>query len=355
MRWVYHYRVSEKMRIGELLLLQEKVDPWVLTNTLKEQAQTRQRLISLLISRAQLDPDEGAMMLSDQLGYPAAMQRHLERADRELLTLVPPQLGSRWVILPLSRAKTGALVIVARDPTPILTAALEHITRMSVVLAVTPSVQLEKLVRAAYGGAGAPDEPLPESPPTISEIGNVRLDDATPLPIRRARTVSHMLKSLDLPERPQQIVAPIDELLEEIDRAITAAAVERLVMAYASRRWKTALLVRIEGGFAVGIRGHGPRLRQAEQVTVPLMSPSLISLARDTRLLVRDVPSSPSQARLRDLLESPRTPAAAPVMVANAVHSVLAVGDSHDDSDLIGELDRLADALGGAYERFARG
>ena len=51
------------MRIGELLLLQERIDPWVLTNTLKEQATTRQRLVSILVARALLEHDEGAMVL----------------------------------------------------------------------------------------------------------------------------------------------------------------------------------------------------------------------------------------------------------------------------------------------------
>ena len=44
-------------RIGEILLLHEAVEPWVLTHTLQEQPGTGQRLVSLLISRAQLDPD----------------------------------------------------------------------------------------------------------------------------------------------------------------------------------------------------------------------------------------------------------------------------------------------------------
>src|SRR5690606_7725445 len=125
------------MRIGELLLLQEKIDPWLLSHTLKEQASTQQRLVSLLVSRAQLDPDDGALVLSEQLGYPGAMQRHLERRDPSVLELLPPQLGARWVVLPLGRARTGAVVVVARDPTPILAAALEHAMKTSVVLSVT--------------------------------------------------------------------------------------------------------------------------------------------------------------------------------------------------------------------------
>jgi hypothetical protein len=351
---VYHYWVSDKMRIGELLLLQEKIDPWVLTNTLKEQPYTRQRLVSLLISRAHLDPDDGALVLSEQLGYPAAMQRHLERRDPAVLELVPAQLGSTWVVLPLGYAKTGALIVVSRDPTPILSAALEHIVRKTVLLAVTPSVQLERLVRAAYGGSGTPDEPLPHSPPTLSDIGNVRLEDATPLPIRRARTVSYMFEgSPQLPVRAPHQVAAIDTTLHEIDNAITAHAAERLVMAYVAKRWRAGLLAKLEGHSAIGIRGHGPELEHPETVKIPLGEPSLVASAAGSRKATTEASSSDTQTHLGILLGSPATPAAAPIIVGARVHAVLAVGDPIETASLA-ELDRLVDALGAAYARFAR-
>lgn len=332
---VYQYTVSDKMRIGELLLLQERIDPWILTNTLKEQARTRQRLISLLISRAQLDPDDGALLLSEQLGYPAAMQRHLERRDSAFLPLIPPQLGSTWVVLPIGYARTGALIVVARDPTPILTAALEHIVRKSVILAVTPSVQLERIVRASYGGAGTPeDEPLPIVQPTLSDIGDVRLEDSTPLPIRRARTVSYMFEGRpELPVRTPHQVAPLDQTLAEVDRAITAGAAERLVMAYAAKRWSSALLVRIEGDEAVGVRGHG--IEAPERVRIPVTEAAVII------------------ATARSLVGA-ATPAAAPVSVGGELAGVLVVGDPIDGLPGIAELDRLVDALGAAYARFSR-
>ena len=47
------------MRVGEMLLLKERIDPWILTRTLKEQATTRQRLVSILVSRALLEYDDG--------------------------------------------------------------------------------------------------------------------------------------------------------------------------------------------------------------------------------------------------------------------------------------------------------
>lgn len=355
---MYHYRVADKMKIGELLLLQEKVDPWHLSHALKEQAQARLRLISMLINRALLDADEGALLLSEQLGYPAALQRHLERRDPSVLGLLPPQLGSRWVVLPLGRARTGAVIVVARDPTPILAAALEHAMRASVLLAVTPSIQLERLVRAAYGLEGSPEEPLPEAPPSLSDIGEVRLEDATPLPLRRARTVSFAFPEMpELPVRPSPPpLAPIDATLAEIDRAITAGAVERIVMAYAAKRWRAALLAKLEGERAVGVRGHGSALDQPESVTIPLAPPSMLTIARDTRHHTVERPPSPNQHFLHRLLETPATPAAAPILVGGEVGAVLAVGDvvAGNLHDSLAELDRLADALGAAYVRFSR-
>lgn len=342
------------MRIGELLLLQEKIDPWLLSHTLNEQGSTRQRLVSLLVSRAQLDPDDGALVLSEQLGYPAAMQRHLERRDASVLSLLPPPLGARWVVLPLGRARTGDVVVVARDPSPILAAALEHAMRTSVVLAVTPSVQLERLVRAAYGPVGAPEEPLPQSPPTLSEIGNVRLGDETPLPVRRPRTVSFMFKGLpELPVRAQPALAPLDLTLGEIDRAVTASAVERLVMAYVGKRWQSSLLARIDGDRAVGVRGHGPALGTAHAIEISLATRSTLSVATETRRVITEHPTSTSQQALRQVLGQPT--AAAPVIASGEVVAVLAVGAPVEpQGDQIAELDRLVDALGAAYDRFAR-
>jgi hypothetical protein len=344
------------MRIGELLLLQEKIDPWLLSHTLKEQATTQQRLVSLLVSRAQLDPDDGALVLSEQLGYPAALQRHLERRDAAVLELLPKELGARWVVLPLGRARTGALVVVARDPSPILGAALEHAMRHPVMLAVTPSVQLERLVRAAYGLPGAPEEPMPVAAPTMSDVGDVRLEDETPLPIRRARTVSYMFTNpYEMPMRVPPAQAPIEVTLSEVDRAITAAAVERLVMAYVGKRWAASLLARIDGDHAVGLRGHGTITATLSEVSIPLGEPSIVSFARDRRQVISgEAPVSKSQERVQETLGGPT--AAAPVIASGEVVAVLVVGSPTEGaaSDAIAELDRLVDALGAAYDRFSR-
>jgi hypothetical protein len=346
------------MRVGEMLLLKERIDPWILSRTLKEQATTRQRLVSILISRALLEYDEGAMVLSEQLGYPAAMQRHLERRDPSLLSSVPHELGGRWVVLPIGRAKTGALVVCARDPSPILQAALEHATKDAVVLAVAPAIQLERLVRAAYGLTAPEEEPLPSTPPTVSDIGDFRLEDTPhPSPPRRPRTVSDMFSKSE-PELPAArgptASAQLDSALVEVERAISLPAAERLVLAHAARRWHSVLLARVDAGYAVGYRGHN--VERVESINLSLRSPSVLQVAHDSQRPTADRRTSAVQEQLISLLGAHRTPTAAPVTVGSDVVALLAVGDPLPDGprESLAELDRLADALGAAYDRFRR-
>jgi hypothetical protein len=344
------------MRVGEMLLLKERIDPWTLTRTLNEQGATRQRLVSILVSRALLELDEGANILSEQLGYPAAMERHLERRDTDLVSAIPAELGGRWVVLPLGRARTGAMIVCARDPSPILQAALEHATRRSIVLAVTPAFQLERLVRAAYGLTAPAEEPLPHVQPTVHDIGDFRLED-TPPPVRRPRTLSDAYIRTDPelpPTRAPAPIAPLQATLAEIDRALNAAAVERLVMAYAARRWTSALLFIVSGDEAIGHKGAN--VADVERISIPLASLSSLRIAHDTRRATAATPASPAQAELCSALARSSKPAAAPVIVENRVVALLAAGDALADGprDPIPELDQLADALGAAYARFAR-
>ncbi len=338
--------------------MQETVDAWVLTQTLKVHAPTsRHRLISLLIGRAQLDSDDGAMALSEQLGYPAALQRHLERRDPGCESLVPRELVQRWVVLPLGRARDGRLAVVARDPTPILMAALEHAAKLPVALAVAPALHLEKLIRSVYGLAEDAN-PMPDEPPTIHEIG-VSIDSVPAAPTRRARTISSVLSdgTPELERRAPNGTERVESTLVEIDNAITVAAAERIAFAYSQRRWRATLLLDVADGAAIGRRGQGPRLSSVDAIVLPLASPSIVQVAYAAANATGTAPASAIQQRLCHLLDDATAPAAAAIVVGGSVHSVLVVGDPlHSGArESVADLARLADALSSARERFARG
>ncbi|MGE0548589.1 MAG: hypothetical protein AB7O24_24860 [Kofleriaceae bacterium] len=343
--------------------MRESVDPWVLSQTLRNPGPSRQRLVSLLISRAQLDPDDGALALSEQLGYPAALVRHLERRDPATAQMIPKQLAVRWCVLPLGRAHDERLVVIARDPTPILQAALEHATKAPITLAVVPGLHLEHLLKSVHAVDRIPDEPAEQRSPSVADINAITLDPRQASSQGRARTVSRVFPitetTPDLPPLRNAFTArrPLEAMLDDVDRAITLGAVERLVMAYAASRWQAAMLFVIDEGRAVGQRGHGGQLDGVTDIAVQLDAPSILQRAAETRTATTEAPVSQIQRELGLLLGGPATVAAAPVIVSNRLHSVLLVGDPQPDAtgDSLADLTRIVDALGGAHERFARG
>ncbi|MDQ3365267.1 MAG: hypothetical protein M3680_07555 [Myxococcota bacterium] len=351
---------SNRMRIGEILLLREDVDALALSQAVREQALTGQRLVSILISRALLESDVAALALSEQTGFPAALQRHLEARDAAVIHDVPAQLGRTWVVVPIGIAQNRELVVVARDPTPILAAALEHATGKAIRLAVAPALHVERLVRSVYGAPGAADVPLPSAPPSLSDIGEslvgVAKPDGGPA---RARTVSSMFTGT--PDSgplkvPMRATSALEITLQEMDKAFSLLAVERMVMSYVAQRWSAALLVKIVGATAVGHSGHGSHLGVADSITLPLTFPSLLQVAHDERRTTTDAVDSAVQQHLLSLLGNPQVAIAAPVECRSEVQAVLVVGDTvaTRQRESIVELDRLADALGAAYDRFSR-
>ena len=94
--------MTERQRIGEILLLRESIDSTQLMQAIRDQAaRPGDRLVSMLVKRTLLDPDEGALALSEQTGFPAALQRHLEARHEDARSLVPTPIAQRWVVLPI--------------------------------------------------------------------------------------------------------------------------------------------------------------------------------------------------------------------------------------------------------------
>ena len=236
-----------------------------------------------------------------------------------------------------------------------LAAALEHACKLPVALSIAAAIQVDRLVRAAYGDP-APDIKL-DSPPSVADIGDVRIGEQRPA-LRRARSVSDLFVAVGPGQVPVRLrsTQTFDEVLDEIDRAITRAAAERYVMAYAARRWRAALLLRIADGHAVGHRGHGQMLAAADEVSLSLAAPSLVAKAYAIADLATGGSYGDIQTQLAKLLGDATAPAAAPIAIAGRVDAVLAVGDPHlgDERESRLELARLVDALGAAYARSER-
>lgn len=350
--------MASKIRIGEVLLMRESVEPEVLSQALRNPLTVPQRLISQLMIRAQLDPEEAALVLAEHTGYPAAMERHLEDRNPEVRDLIPRELIQGWCVVPLGWAPDGRLITLARDPTPILAAALEHAAQTRVTLAVAPAVQIERLMRSVYGvePAGTHAHP-PVARPAFADIGEIKLSEEAER--QRGRTISQKFQLDDRPELPRSRQPsshrPLEVTLAELERAITVAAAERSAMIFAQSRWLTALLLQVTGTEVIGVRGHGAQLAQPTRIVFPLGAPSTLQRALDGRVATTDAPDSLFQRRLRHLLGELRTPVAAPIQIGDRVVGAVVVGATTPDvASSIADLGRLVDGLSDAHERLMR-
>lgn len=191
--------------IGEILIRHEHLRPRELERLLTEDR--KHRLVSLLILRAEIEIDDATLALSEQSGYPAALERHLEQRDGALARTFPQGLMRNFGVVPLTRTAGGALVVVARDPSPALAEALRGELGTPIELAIAPAIFLERLIQRLAGGVPSalpPELPAIDQPPptrhrkSMSVIMNV---PAEPAPII-------VEPSMPMVELPTELIQP---------------------------------------------------------------------------------------------------------------------------------------------------
>jgi hypothetical protein len=353
-------------RIGELLLAKGLLERVVLERALADQRSAQLRIVSYLIQRRLVDPDAATLALSEQRGVPAALARHIERHDPSVVPLVPSALARKWVVYPIAISRTGALIIAARDPGPLVERALEFSLRRQLLLSVAPAIEIERAVASTYGEITADATEPAESRDARALVGFEL--PAEPPPVehaeqpKRSRSLSEILPASTQAEaiaRARTMTnAPsaatrkaLERTLEAIDASRSRdQAVERLID-YAKLRWRAALLFAIDADDATGMAHHNVDADPIESVILSVESPSTLQVAHGTRAATAKRPLGPVQDRLTTLLGT--ISGAAPIMVRGRVAAVLVVGATMPDTprDSTADLDKLVDTVGAAFAR----
>lgn len=407
------------MQIGEILLAHGWVTWEQLVLAVGDQADlavragrggSRIRLCSLLVSRGAVDFDHASRALGERHGCAAVLRRHLERRDRTLADLLPATSARRLCVLPIGRLASGALIVCARDPSPALEAALSRALKQDVVIAAAPASYLERLVERTY-----PTDielPIDVAEPisdvyALSDFEIEDVDDASAFAIEddddadafsieddaaafaiedaealddfaidielhagapggetgapAARTAPPKSRALPvaIKARPGSEPArdPLDVLIASFADIDDLEWLFDVVMEYVSKRWAAALLLAVGERRAVGVRGHGRRLKPAatRALSLPLSEPSLIQLARDERRVVDEPPFDGRRAHadLAAVLGDPSHAIAAPIQTRGATSHVLVVGDPYagHNGNAAPDLELLVEAIGVVIDR----
>jgi hypothetical protein len=345
------------MRVGEILLERGWVDWDTLAIALTEQRNTHLRLCSLLVARRAIDFDQAARALGEQHGTASVLRHHLVHRDRSVASLLPAAAARRVRALPIGRLGDGTLIVCVRDPSDELLAELSLITGEPVMLAVAPARFIDRLVDHVYTEVDVPiDVELPPDPDFDLDVEVEEPDIDIPVefdltePKPKSRALPVQVKRLDTQAARDSLDATI-AAFPDIDDAEWLLDV---AMGYVAKRWAASLILAIEDRRAVGMRGHGQRLKPSatRAFILPLSDPSVVQLARDQRRVIDDTPPDAGK-RIAVTLDNAARPIAAPIVTGSTVTHVIVVGDplSGDHEDSLGDLEVLTEALGEALTR----
>lgn len=343
---------------------------------LADQRGTGIRLASFLVARRVIDFDEGSRALAERHGVAAALRRHLEKRDREAVRIVPAALARRLCALPLGRMANGTLIVCVRDPSPEVHAELVRVVGGQIALAIAPAQYLERLVAGSFppGASGELEIPVDLDDADAEVVSGLDfeledddgaggdLDFAIDIEVP-SEPVKSVSTSRALPVAFKAPTAGATPARDSLDATLAACKeIDELpwlldvIMEYVTKRWAAALLVEIRERRAVGVRGHGSKLKPATIKTfvVALDEPSIIQLARDERRIIEVLSDPPSDDDLSLASALAGTAViAAPITKGDAVAYVLVVGDpiDKDPEETPIDLSMLTEAVGEALAR----
>lgn len=332
------------MRVGELLLQRGWVSRESIARALADQKRTKLRLCSQLIANGALDLDKASQVLGDLHRCAAVMQRHLDGRDESLAPLITGDKARELGVIPIGRLSAGALIICARDPSPVLQGKLAWILDEEPVLAVAPASAIDALIDAVY----EIDIPIEVDEPPVPK--------PAPKPAPKKRALSVVVPVM-APSASRDVLDTTLAAFREIDDLEWLFDV---ATQYLAKAWSAYLLVALRDKRAVGVRGHGARVTPAAVRTyvVDIEDSALIATAQTERQILSDelpLDFGDEQELITTMLGT-ESPVVAPIIGNDAVSHVLLVGEPlvKEREDALVDLGLLAEALGEAVARISR-
>lgn len=297
------------MRLGEILIQLGLLTPEQLKTIVDNRNLLGGKIGTQLVEAGLVDTDQVSEALSRQMRVPAAFQRHFDKADANVVSLLKPVLAARYMAIPLVAARSGVKRIVVALATPQDVQVLDDVS-FALGARVEPMVASElaiarnlkrfynldvKLSRPArpvsaargitqsYGSrevpplghpptSASPSAPMPRQPtrPMIAPVG-----DAAP----------------PLPPRPDAAVS-LEDVIHRLSVAENRDQVADILIDFMLPRFGCALVFLVRGTTAHVWRGFAPGVeaRAIETIAFPLSMPSMFRLAKEREATFRGPP-----------------------------------------------------------------
>jgi hypothetical protein len=227
-------------RLGELLVAARLLTAEQVEQALRAQVMWGGRLGTALVELGFIDLDGLTRALGRQVGLPAALARHFEKADRAIQAKLPAALAAKHSAIPLLQVGTNKIAVAVMDklakPARSEIATALGVAVGELVLSIAPEQRVMYQLERVYGiprsarflrvqGPAATVFPeLGEVPVPIDSDPEVVVPAAELTPSPAASTLATAERqAIPEPIDAPDMDAPVDDIAALIDRAVESA------------------------------------------------------------------------------------------------------------------------------------
>lgn len=269
------------------------------------------RIGTQLVEQGLVDTDQVSEALARQMRIPAAMQRHFDKADLNVVAMFKPVLAARYMAIPLVAARSGVKRIVVAMATPQDVQLLDDVS-FALGSRVEPMVAAELAIarglKRFYNLDVKLTRPARPEPHPRSVTKSYSSLEPTPAPqpltapspatlLSRQPTRPMMAPPVESPQvLPPTLGAAVtmEDVLHRLSVAENREQVADIVIDFMLTRFGCGLIFLLRGPTAHVWRGFAPGVeaRAIETIAFPLSMPSIFRTARDRAATFRGPPPS---------------------------------------------------------------
>jgi hypothetical protein len=299
------------MRLGEILIQLGLLTPEQLKTVLDNRNLLGGRIGTQLVERGLVNTEQVSEALSRQMRTPAAMQRHFDKADPNVVAMLKPVLAARYMAIPLVAARSGVKRIVVAMATPQDVQVLDDIA-FALGARVEPMVAAELAIarnlKRFYNLDVKLDRPArPEPPPRGVTKSYSSHEESPAISLQALPSTSSSVGQPRHPTRPMMeapveiphILPPppeaavsLEDVIHRLSVAENREQVADIVVDFMLPRFGCGLVFLLRGTTANVWRGFAPGLeaRAIESIAFPMSMPSMFRTAKERAATFRGAP-----------------------------------------------------------------
>ena len=354
------------MRLGEILVQMGLLSAEQLKSFLASQnlVVVGSRIGTQLVQRGLLNPDQISEALGRQLRMPAALQRHFDKADPAVVSMLKPNLAARYLAIPLVAARSGVKRIVVAMATPQDMLVVDDVA-FALGARVEPMIAAELAIarnlKRFYGidvNLTRMARPEPRAASSSREIRVPRPEPSRPTPAIPPSAVP-----APMPYLPPPITATVslEDAVHRLSVAEHRDQIADILIDFMLPRFACGIVFLLRGKEAQAWRGYAPATdaQSIETIVFPISVPSMFRMAQERGATFRGSPP-PEGAHLHAQLwkylrcQAPTESLVVPVRIAERV-IVLVYAHAADGGSLsegaVEELQAMCNAAGSSFVR----